>query len=62
MYKDEVTNSRKDKDVNEKERKHDESKTRWEKNNKDTTVKDEPMELDTVDLSDDIKHEIKMEQ
>ncbi|KAF2900664.1 hypothetical protein ILUMI_05521 [Ignelater luminosus] len=62
MYKEEVTNSRKDKDANEKERKHDESKTRWEKNNKDTAVKDEPMELDTVDLSDDIKHEIKMEQ
>jgi len=61
MYaKDEVSNSRKDKDASEKERKHEEGKSRWEKNCKET-VKEEPMDLDAVDLSEDIKVE-KLEQ
>lgn len=58
MYtKEEV--SRKDKDQNDKERKHDEGKSRWEKNCKES-IKDEPMELDSIELSDD-KRQVKSE-
>lgn len=49
MYSKEES-SRKDKDTNEKEKKHEEGKSRWEKN-----VKEEPMELDATDTSEDTK-------
>ncbi|KAK5650094.1 hypothetical protein RI129_001123 [Pyrocoelia pectoralis] len=51
MYSKEES-SRKEKESNDKERKHEEGKTRWEKN-----AREEPMELDAVDLSEDVKLE-----
>lgn len=62
MYtKEEVTNSRREKEINDKEKKYDESKTRWEKNSAREVAKEEQMDVDSSEL-EDLKSHIKVEQ